>query len=74
MKPMNAFASARLDGALDKIDDAIALLDGPVGRVPRDVLLRAKGDLAAMRQLLEMEADMLEKADTERPAHLRVVR
>jgi hypothetical protein len=74
MSRINAFAAVRLDGALEKIDDALAMLGlYPDSRLPREVLLGAKGDLTAMRQLLEMEAD-LAAADTERAMHLRVVK
>lgn len=75
MRPMNAFAAARLEQALYWMQNAVDHLDGAVDRIPRDCVLRAVGELTAMRQLLEMEADLLEKADTERPApKLTVVR
>ncbi len=74
MRPMNAFAAARLDMVLIRLEDTIGLLDGPVNRVPRAALLKCRGDLVAMRQLLELEAEMLEAADTERSSSLRLVK
>ncbi len=85
---MNAFAAVRLDEAIAKLDEAVRLLGhNDATRIPRDVLLHARGDLVAMRQLLELEAELLEaelldreraaileRADTERPSRLRVVK
>lgn len=73
---INAFAAARLDMALIRLDDSLELLTGPNDRVVRMGLLSVRGNLYAMRQLLEMESDLAVEAaaDTERPSSLRVVR
>lgn len=73
MTPMNAFAAARLEQALFWMAKAAEHLDGYVVSTPRDCVQRAVGELTAMKQLLEMEAELLEKADTERPSTLRLV-
>ena len=55
---MNAFAEARLDAALDRID---LLLEAHAGdSVLIGTLRRTRGDLVALRQLLELEADLAE--------------
>jgi hypothetical protein len=75
MKPMNAFADARLESAIWRLEKTVELLDGPVDRCAREAIQRAIGDLVAMRQLLELEAEIADgQADTERPAHLRLVK
>ena len=68
---MNAFAEARLDMAVVRIDCVLSTLRDDVERA---LLLRARGDIVAARQLLELEASLDTAADTERPSHLRVVR
>ncbi len=60
---MNAFATVRLQEAIAKLDDAVRLLGhNDITRIPRDVLLHARGDLVAMQRLLELEAELLEAA------------
>ena len=72
---MNAFAEARLSHALWLIDCTIAQLGlEPTCSADRDRLQKAKGELAAMRQLLELEETLDTAADTQRPSLLQVVR
>lgn len=69
---MNAFAELQLQFALDGLDNTIALLDGSLELAARAGLLRVRGQLVAMKQLLDLE-EQCGAPDTERPK-LTVVR
>lgn len=69
---MNAYALARYETAMSRLDDTIERLDGSMETAARHQLLGIRGDLQAMRQLLDMEETLAarreaEAADTERP-------
>jgi len=75
MKAMNVAAKAVLDSALRRMEYASGLLEESavalgmtrlVGLAYAEVLL-CRGELAAIKQLLEIE-EVLGEADTERPA------
>lgn len=74
MRPMNAFADARLEAALARIDSAIGLLDGYVDTCARNILQKAKGDLVAMRQLLQLEAELAQHDSDTQHALQRALR
>lgn len=72
---MNAFAEARYAQAVWQIESLLSLLSHPGDGVTRSALHRALGELAAMKQLLDMEADLtVSEADARCPVRLTVVR